>query len=82
MPQAISERVCTEQGATIMPIVWNEPEAIEAPTFLCAWTTWAMDSISWGLKSVSEAMVSLAESLMTRCASTSDPCNACRIRTP
>ena len=32
VPQAISDMVRIEQGATIMPRVLNEPDAIAAPT--------------------------------------------------
>ncbi len=37
-PVAISARVFTEQGATIMPIAWNEPLEIGAARSSARWT--------------------------------------------
>jgi len=37
-PVAISLRVRTEHGATIMPMVWNDPLDIAAAMSLGAWT--------------------------------------------
>ena len=45
-PVAISDRVRTEQGATSMPPVLNEPLAIVAPTLLVGYTSLANDSNS------------------------------------
>ena len=41
-PVAISLMVRTEQGATIIPSVRNEPDAMEAPTSPTLWTTSAL----------------------------------------
>src|SRR5215831_9820026 len=37
-PVAISDRLLMEHGATIIPMVWNEPLAIEAATSSMRWT--------------------------------------------
>ncbi len=52
-PVAISARVFTEQGATTMPMVWNEPLEIAAARSSGAWTWSASAFTSFNLRSVS-----------------------------
>ena len=48
-PVAISLMVRIEQGATIMPMVGNEPDEIDAPMSATAWLTEANARTSFGL---------------------------------
>ena len=57
---AIADSVLIEHGATIMPVVWKEPLAIDAPTSRRGWTWSANASSSAGVRSVSIAIVVLA----------------------
>jgi hypothetical protein len=52
-PWAISDRLRIEQGATIMPPVLNEPDAIEAPMSVFGCTTSASACTSATLNLVS-----------------------------
>jgi serine/threonine protein kinase len=65
-PVAISAMLRIEQGATIMPIVGNEPEEIGAARSPIACATVAQARRSAGLSAVSNASVTSAERLITR----------------
>jgi len=48
-PVAISLMVLIEHGATTMPMVWNEPDEIDAPMSAAGCTTEASALTSFGL---------------------------------
>src|SRR5450830_29380 len=82
-PWATDARVFIEQGAIIMPSLWNEPLAIEAPTSRTLCTTWARASTSRRCKPVSWCSVRTAASETIRCVSMpSMCCKCCSRRTP
>ena len=81
-PVATSDIVRTEQGATIMPRVRNEPLLIDAPRSPTGWQTVASRLTSAGLRSVSYAMVISAAFDITRWVSTGSPRSSSSNRMP
>ena len=79
---AISLMVRTEQGATIMPRVGNEPEAIAAPTSPTRWTTSALAVTAARSSAVSSARVRAAARETTRWVATPSSRQASSTRTP
>ena len=53
LPVAIAASVRIEQGATSIPSVGNEPEAMDAPTSATGWTTAALAFTASGERSSS-----------------------------
>jgi len=62
----MAESDLMEQGATIMPIVSNDPLAMEAPMLAGGWTTVASASTSFAEYGVSCAMVARPAGLRIR----------------
>ena len=81
-PAPISDIVRTEQGATIMPRVWNDPDAMEAPTSPILWTLEALAQTSATVRPVSSVRVKTDERDMTRWLSTPRSWQASSMRTP
>ena len=80
-PEAISDIERTEQGATIIPAVLNEPLEIGGHV-VDAWQTSASALTSAIFKSVSWAKVTSAVFVMTRWVSTPALRRSCSSRTP
>jgi hypothetical protein len=75
--------VFTEQGATSMPIVRNEPLESDAPMSFSLYTTSASAATSEAEKSVSATIVCFAAEVSTRCVSMPPAArSACSARIP
>ena len=81
-PEAISDIERTEQGATIMPAVLNEPLAIGAAMSSTRWQTSASALTSAIFRLVSWAKVTSAVLVRTRWVSTPALRRSCNSRTP
>ena len=81
-PVAISDRLLMEHGATIIPMVWNEPLAIEAATSSMRCTNVASALTCATFMGSSCARATCADRVMTRCVSSPRARNAWSVRTP
>ena len=82
MPWAISPRLRIEHGATIMPMVRNEPLDMAAARSSILWLVLARRRTSATFILVSWARVTSAVRVITRWVSTGRFFSACRSRTP